>query len=109
MKRFLCAAVLLVGTAATGSAQDIPLSKILVEGQGWHEVAKDLPKVTYLAATPNGSIEIDQGMLSARLTANGKVEKVAPTPEKDEDRSHKITATRTGAIYRVDAKKVCRS
>ncbi len=43
MKRILIAAVLLLCTTATGSAQDIPLSKILVENESWKVAAKDLP------------------------------------------------------------------
>lgn len=39
MQRFLFAAVMLLVAAATGSAQDIPLSKILVEKEGWRELA----------------------------------------------------------------------
>jgi hypothetical protein len=39
MKRFLIAGVVLLVAAATVSAQDIPLSKILVEKEDWRELA----------------------------------------------------------------------
>jgi sugar lactone lactonase YvrE len=63
MKRFLCAAVLLAYTAASGSAQDIPLSKILVEGEGWKVAAKDVAGIKSLEGRtdpPGGVIWIKQ-------------------------------------------------
>src|SRR5262249_21620474 len=73
MKRFLTATVLLLLTAATSSAQDIPLSKILVEGEGWHLVAKDRAQVTYLDGHKSGLV-IYQGNPTAFLWPDGKTE-----------------------------------
>jgi hypothetical protein len=81
MKRFLCAAVLLLGTAATGSAQDIPLSKILVEGEGWKVVAKDLPGVSFLyASSLDGSLGVVRGKKVGRITSDGEFAIDQPPP-----------------------------
>ncbi len=73
MKRILFAAVLLLCTAATGSAQDIPLSQILVEGEGWKVAAKDLPAITYLRCSLDG-IDMVQGNKRLRISPDGKIE-----------------------------------
>jgi hypothetical protein len=75
MKRFLIAAAVLLCATATGSAQDIPLSKILVEGEGWKVAAKDLPGVAVLNASPT-DVLVDLGGPLAKIRPDGKVEKL---------------------------------
>jgi gluconolactonase len=57
------------------AAQDIPLSKILVEKEGWREVAKGFSKVNFLEPEAAGSIRIYQEHSQSRLRADGKLEK----------------------------------
>src|SRR5215510_4733654 len=78
MKRFLAAVLLSLCTAGAGSAQDIPLSKILIEGEPWRVAARDLPGVTFLEGSAN-SVLVYQGKPSARVRLDGKVEQLSPS------------------------------
>jgi hypothetical protein len=81
MKRFLIAAAALLCAPATGSAQDIPLSKILVEGEGWKVAAKDLPGVTFLHGDSEGSIVVVREKTVGKITSQGQfVDKQPPRP-----------------------------
>jgi gluconolactonase len=99
MKRFLFAAVLLMLSASTGSAQDIPLSKILIEGEPWQVVLSDRPDITYLDAGPKG-LTIFQGRRSLLLRPDGKTEAAPPS---EDPKTYETTLSRTGATYRIDA------
>lgn len=57
-------------------AQDIPLSKILVDKQGWREVAKKWPKVTFLNGGETGTVDIYQGAVKGSLNPDGSANKV---------------------------------
>ncbi len=72
MKTQFASLVVLV-VAAVASAQDIPLSKILVDKEGWREVAKDWPNVTLLEGESIGSVRIYQPTLAGRINPNGEV------------------------------------
>jgi sugar lactone lactonase YvrE len=79
MKRFLIAAAVLLCAAATGSAQDIPLSKILVEGEEWTVAAKELPGVKVLAGQPDGTVLLYQKRgPTTYLKPDGTVDKRRP-------------------------------
>ncbi len=98
MRNLLYCTVALLGSALPLAAQDIPLSKILVEKESWREVAKDLlankggllqadqknpPRITFLHARPDGSVLMyqDRGQgagLTTCLCADGKIEKDIP-------------------------------
>lgn len=109
MKRFVIAAVLLLGTAATGSAQDIPLSKILVENAGWQEVVALKPlkverKITFLEAEANGKILIYEGHVSTVLGPDGKVVESGPPLGGAVETYGNMVTTRAGATYRCDTK-----
>lgn len=54
-------------------AQDIPLSKILVEKEGWREVAKDWPNVTLLEGEAVGSVRIYQPTPAGQISPMGEV------------------------------------
>src|SRR5438045_7198462 len=98
MKRFIACMIALAFSMTPLCAQDIPLSKILVEKEDWREVAKGVPDITLLEAEPAGSITIFQrAALSARLGVNGKVEK-ASTPEGENiNRNERVVIARSGA------------
>ena len=101
MRRLVIAAALILCAAAPGSAQDIPLSKILIEGESWKLAAKELPGITFLEGTPNG-ISIYQGRMSTRLHLNGKLEPLPPPPGFD---FHSCSTVSTGrTVYCADAK-----
>jgi enterochelin esterase family protein len=97
MKRFLIAAAVLVVTAATATAQDIPLSKILVEGEGWKVAAKDLSGVSFLVGGPPGVLVVEKQLV--RLWSDGELKEIKlPASVQDwlfKDR----TKGRTGATY----------
>jgi sugar lactone lactonase YvrE len=100
MKPIRLALVVAFVLTAPALAQDIPLSKILVEKEPWRPVAQDLPNVAYLEAEPTGSVVIYQAGRSARLSPAGKVE---PGPAlKGEPPSARSVATAMGARYLID-------
>jgi gluconolactonase len=84
MKRFVIAVAVLLCAAATGSAQDIPLSKILIEGEGWKVAAKGLAKVKVLAGQPDGTVLLDQkGGPTTYLKPDGTLGKRMPQGDGD--------------------------
>jgi hypothetical protein len=99
MKRLSIVVGLLAGMMGEAAGQDVPLSKVLVENEGWREVARDWPRVSFLDAEPGGTIAIYQGALVGRLGLNGKVERV--TMPEVLDRSQ-ATAVRPGIVYAID-------
>ncbi|MFO0866262.1 MAG: hypothetical protein U0744_16710 [Gemmataceae bacterium] len=78
MRHLVFAAALSLDLIASASAQDIPLSKILIAKEGWSEVASKMPGVTYLDCGPKGIVDIYQGSLQRRLTREGKADAVPP-------------------------------
>jgi gluconolactonase len=78
MQRLLIALVVLLTLAARLPAQDIPLSKILIDKEGWREVAKGLPGITYLQAEPDGNIIFYENTPAGVLDVDGAVGRVPP-------------------------------
>jgi hypothetical protein len=76
MTRILIAAAVLLGTAATVAAQDIPLSKILVEGEGWKIAAKDMRGVNRLSGNPKGISIYGENKAAHLLRPDGKLEEM---------------------------------
>jgi sugar lactone lactonase YvrE len=80
MKHLACLAVALV-LAAPALAQDMALSSILVEGQGWQPVAKGFQSVAGLAVDAEGRLYVaDGGKRIARVEKDGTVTTVVETP-----------------------------
>lgn len=75
MKRTIALTLLFAPTAPL-AAQDIPLSKILVEKEGWREIASGFASVSFLDAKPNGEIVIHSGGPIGQVDLSGKAEKV---------------------------------
>jgi sugar lactone lactonase YvrE len=87
MKHLFLSMVVLRFISGGAFAQDIPLAKILVEKEGWREVAKGWPDVTFLEAESAGGVaffqgKLGRGKLSGRIDANGQAKK---TPEKESE------------------------
>lgn len=76
-------------------AQDIPLSKILVEKETWREVARKLPHITSIRAEPDGGFLIQQGEQLSRLGPDGKV-------TKSVGKASSALTTRAGGRYEID-------
>ncbi len=72
MKTLLAISVFLTASSIA-VAQDIPLSKILVEKEGWREIAKDWPNVTLLEGEAVGSIRIYQPTPAGQISPTGEV------------------------------------
>jgi len=53
-------------------AQDIPLSKILVEKEGWRQVAAGLKNITHLEGMPGGNIAVNLNGAHGTLSSDGK-------------------------------------
>lgn len=64
MTRFLIAGVLVLAASSPASAQDMPLSQILIDGEGWKKVEGkvDMPKQPgrVMAYSPEGSTVFEQ-------------------------------------------------
>lgn len=112
-KRFLCAAVLLLCTAATSSAQDVPLNKILVENEGWRLVAKDMPGVTLLSQF-RGVADLyvfqGSGVTAAKVQPDGNIYRVKAAVDLS-DRPHPWLFTPTEVVidgswhYKIEKEK----
>jgi hypothetical protein len=101
MKRFLIAVAVLLCAAATGSAQDIPLSKILVEGEGWKVAAKDLRGVVFLSGWPNGRVFVGTQQTNHLITTEGKVTPDAPGVEGPVDPLETPLSVERGLYYQL--------
>ena len=102
MKRTLAFTIALALSTTPLCAQDIPLSKILVEKESWREVARGVPDISLLEAEPAGSISLFQrATLSARLGVDGKVEKVPVAKREGVNRNERVVITRTGDLYSI--------
>ncbi len=69
----LLASLVVMAASSLAAAQDIPLSKILVEKEGWREIAKDWPSVTLLEGESIGSVRIYQPALAGRISPSGEI------------------------------------
>jgi enterochelin esterase family protein len=58
MKRLSCCFVLLLCTTAPAAAQDMPLSEILVSGEGWKAIPGTFEEIASLAADRQGNVYI---------------------------------------------------
>jgi hypothetical protein len=98
-KTILALLVCPVGVAA----QDIPLSKILVEKEGWRKAAGPVQPVTFLRGHPDGEIAINYGGAHAVLTVKGEV---LPGPRVLIVKTVRQATTRNGVTYNIDDKDV---
>jgi gluconolactonase len=102
MRRLATVFLVIVAMAAALPAQDIPLSKILLDKEPWREAGKDLPGITFLEADPGGKLLVYQGAPTVVLGAGGKVDKIpkgitlARTPT--------VATTAAGGVYSIDEK-----
>ncbi len=71
MPRASLSALLIAFASPLLFAQDIPLSKILVEKEGWRVATGPMDPVTYLQGGPDGGIAINRGGAHGTLTAKG--------------------------------------
>jgi hypothetical protein len=85
------------------SAQDIPLSKILVEKEGWRKVAGPVQPVTFLRGNSGGEIAINYGGAHAVLTVKGDV---LPGPRVLIVETVRQATTKNGVTYNIDDKDV---
>jgi hypothetical protein len=99
MKRILACTIALALSTTSLHAQDIPLSKILVEKEGWREVARPVQPVTFLEGIPSGDIAVNYGGAHATLTTKGEV---LPGPKIIIVRTVRIASTTKG-IYSIAA------
>lgn len=104
MKRLMIALATVLALTPPLVAQDIPLSKILVEKQPWREAATDVARVTFLEADPGGGILIYQGVPTAVIGATGKMEKVPKGLTLGRDQT--TVTTRAGLSFAIAGKKV---
>jgi gluconolactonase len=102
MKQLATAFFVLVGMPAWLPAQDIPLSKILIDKEPWREAATNLPGTTFLEADPGGKIVIYQGAPSGILGAGGKIDKVPPGITLA--RKQTVVTTAAGAVCNIGDK-----
>lgn len=83
------------------AAQDIPLSKILVEKDSWREVARGLKRITWIEGEPKGDIAIYTGERSALLRIDRKVDLVPLPPFLTPTRDNTVVRARSGSTYRI--------
>jgi hypothetical protein len=72
MKTRLLSIIFLMALASRGFAQDIPLSKILVEKEGWRQAAANLRDVTHLDGMPGGGVAVNLNGAHGTLTTAGE-------------------------------------
>ena len=84
-------------------AQDIPLSKILVEKENWRVAAGPLLPVTYLEAFPSGDLAINYGGAHGSLTTKGEV---LPGPKVLFVRTVRMASATKGSYFIDDDSKL---
>jgi sugar lactone lactonase YvrE len=74
MRRVWCIGVMLA-LAGPAAAQDIPLSQVLIPGEGWHAVGQDFKAVRGLAADREGNVYVADPEASGltRIRSDGQV------------------------------------
>ncbi|MBI2804868.1 MAG: SMP-30/gluconolactonase/LRE family protein [Planctomycetes bacterium] len=82
--------------------QDIPLAKILVAREGWHEAAKGVKGITFLDAEPSGDVAIYTGERTHVLRSGDKLEKLRLPPAIIPPKDYQTVKTRAGARYQLD-------
>ena len=97
MKHSWATLVVLAALPLPLGAQDIPLSKILVEREGWRVVVR-APHVTGLQAEPDGGVLVRHDTHVSRLGPTGVMEKYPDKPTTG-------VTTRAGGHYEIDADK----
>jgi gluconolactonase len=94
--------------ANVGAAQDMPLSQIVVEGEGWKEVAHGQSAIRWLVADENGKVTFVFGN-AARIIrpSDGEViSKELATEWKGSDGFVPGVTTKSGKAYRIDDRKL---
>jgi sugar lactone lactonase YvrE len=102
MLRFAVLVLVLAVVAPALPGQDIPLTRIVVPGEGWREVARGWPDVTFLEGQPAGSVVLYQGKATGRIN-DGKAEKFTfPNPGPSPRNQHSIREYRIvdGSVVR---------
>jgi gluconolactonase len=102
VKRLIAAMIMFVCLAVPLTGQDIPLSKILVDKEGWREAGSDLPGITFLEADPSGKVVVYQDQPTTVLGTGGKTEKVPPGITMA--RRQIAVTTAAGGQYSIDEK-----
>jgi sugar lactone lactonase YvrE len=100
MNRLNALTLTLMFATAPVAAQDIPLSKILVEKEPWRQVAANVRDVTHLDAAPTGEIAINQNGAHCTLTTKGEI---LPGPNIIIVRTAKSAMTQAKRKYAIDA------
>src|ERR1017187_5161728 len=72
MKKIIVLTATILISSTPLAAQDIPLSKILVEKEGWRQVARPGVSVTFLEGLPSGDIAVNCNGDPRTLTSKGK-------------------------------------
>ncbi|MBI1833169.1 MAG: SMP-30/gluconolactonase/LRE family protein [Planctomycetes bacterium] len=100
MKRAIILTIVFALSATRLAAQDIPLAKILVEKDGWREVAK-FPRTTYLQAEPSGRVILYDGQALGAIEASGKFVRLGVPMRPRDDKQQTKAASRVGVRYEV--------
>ncbi len=72
MKHVTFLMLALIISATPIAAQDIPLSKILVEKEGWREVVKAPVSVNYLSGMADGTVKVFRDRVLGSINSEGK-------------------------------------
>ncbi len=87
-------------------AQDIPLSKIVVEKEDWKEVAGNLENITFLDAHREGDLHIYRRFLMNGINAKGEVYEIPPPPGQPRKMERGSVGSRAGRIYAIAGNEV---
>jgi sugar lactone lactonase YvrE len=98
-RRLLPIVVLMISNGALG-AQDIPLSKILIEKEGWRKVPVEFRDITYLEGLPDGNVAVNMNGAHGTLTTRGEF---LPGPDVLVVRTAKTARATNGIKYVIDA------
>ncbi len=103
MKYLSTSIAFLTLTSIPALAQDIPLSKILVEKEGWRVAAVAAKPITHLEGLPGGEIAINQGGAHGTLSVKGDF---LPGPSIRMVRTARTTSTIRGNYVIDDEGKI---
>lgn len=104
--RSLCCLGIVLATAATASAQDMPLTQVLLPGEGWQGAGVDCKSAGGLAGDGRGNVYVADpgGKQVWRIDKDGKASVFAKTPSAP----HGLSVAADGRLFAAepDAKEV---
>jgi gluconolactonase len=98
-KRITLTILLVLMSTAVAAAQDMPLSQILVEGEGWKKAAKDFRTINWLGSDQTGTVILRDADGWATIALDGEVTKKGTGGVPGVDTVQPQVTAKSGFVY----------